>query len=267
MSTPDTNPIPSQPPPPRPPFRLGRWIFWTLALALGVAAGGYLAGWLRLSPQHDPRAPLDVAAAPNWLTPYKLRRTRADPALCLDALQGAGLRFTPVPDRPLAGGCGLANAVRLVAGRELALTRATVLSCPAVLAFALWERHGLQPAAREHLGQPVTRLEHMGSFACRDINTGDGRATGRRSRHATADALDIGAFVLEDGRRISVLRDSPEPWASDAGSPAEASGSERFLRAAHASACRSFDGTLGPGYNRAHRDHFHLEVGGWKMCR
>ncbi|MDA7415129.1 extensin family protein [Xenophilus arseniciresistens] len=246
--------------------RLRRWLLRLCVLSmLAAAAGAYLAGWLRLPPRWDPLAPLVVQEPANWLTPFKLRRTRADDALCLLTLRDAGLRFSPLPDRAPVKGCGLANAVRLEAGQRTALSRPTVLSCRAALSFALWERHGLQPAAQAELGQHVARIEHLGSYACRDINTGDGRATGRRSRHATADALDVSGFTLADGRRIQLLRDAPRPWDDATALAREADA--RFLHAAHAGACRAFDGTLGPGYNSAHRDHFHLEVGGWPLCR
>ena len=241
------------------------WIVALLSLGFGLAVGAYLSGWLRVPPRFDPLAALDVSEPPNWLTPFKMRRTRADDALCLATLRDAGLRFTPVPDRPDVQGCGLTNAVRLEAGQGVQLSRPTLLSCRAALSFALCERHDLQAAARTELGQRVTRVEHLGSYACRDINTGDGRATGRRSRHATADALDVSGFTLADGRRIQLLRDAPQPW--DDAQALQRQPIARFLHAAHAGACHRFDGTLGPGYNRAHRDHFHLEVGGWPLCR
>ncbi|MDI3380419.1 extensin family protein [Xenophilus aerolatus] len=251
---------------PAPPSPRRRWP-WVLALAaaaVGTLLGLRAAGLLVLPPRHDPFAPLDVAEAPNWLTPLKLRRTRDDPAACLSALEGAGLRFEPVPDRPLQRGCGLDNAVRLRAGREVALGTPTLLSCRAALSFAMWERHELQPLARQHFGRPAVSVQHLGSYACRDINSGDGRATGRRSRHATADALDVAGVTLEGGRTLVVRRDAARPWSDGRGAadPAQA-----FLFDLQAGACRSFDGVLGPGYNAVHADHFHLEVGGWPVCR
>ncbi|RZJ07965.1 MAG: extensin, partial [Rubrivivax sp.] len=71
-----------------------------------------------------------------------------------------------------------------------------------------------------------------------------------------AEALDVTGFMLHGGRRIGVQRD----WA-DAGPDGA------FLREVHDGACRWFDGVLGPDYNAAHRDHFHLESGGWRTCR
>ena len=128
-----------------------------------------------------------------------------------------------------------------------------VASCPLAAAWALFEAHALRPAARAHLGQPVARVIHFGTYACRNINH---RPFGRRSRHATADAIDVSGFVLRDGREISLARD----WN---GGSREA----RFLRAVRDGACRFFDAVLSPDYNAQHRDHFHFDLGGFRACR
>ena len=73
---------------------------------------------------------------------------------------------------------------------------------------------------------------------------------------AEADALDVAGFVLSDGRRVRVL----SGWRGDARDAA-------FLRDVHAGACRVFDAVLGPDYNAAHHDHFHLDRGSLKVCR
>jgi hypothetical protein len=40
-----------------------------------------------------------------------------------------------------------------------------------------------------------------------------------------------------------------------------------FLREVRDGSCRLFTGVLGPDYNAAHHDHFHLDMGSWQMCR
>ena len=47
----------------------------------------------------------------------------------------------------------------------------------------------------------------LGTNNCRRIGGG---SDGNWSEHATGNAIDVSAFVLEDGRRISVLKD----WTS-----------------------------------------------------
>jgi hypothetical protein len=228
---------------------IGGLAFLALALMLLVAAGR-----IAVPPELNPFAPLDIRDAPGFLTSFKVARARADPDLCRAVLDRAGLRFEPVPDQVTGEGCGFAGAGRIARLSRATLSSPVVLSCRAALALALYERHGLAAAARTHLGSPVARIEHMGTYSCRNINHAP---TGRRSRHATADAIDIGGFVLADGRRLTLIGD----WASEDAARAA------FLREARDAACRWFDVTLSPFYNALHRDHFHLDMGGGRACR
>lgn len=243
----------------RPHWR--RWLTLALCMAISAAYGLY-SGAIVVPARFNPWAPLDVAAPPNFLTGYKLWRTRNDPARCLSALERTGMQYDRLPDRVTGAGCGFSNAVRLRTA-NVRFGAPLPLSCPMALSFYMWEKHALQPAAQQHFGQRVTAVEHLGSYACRNINTGKSfvRSTSR-SRHATADALDIAGLTLTNGEHISVLHD----WhhRDDAG---PASREALLLADAHKGACRFFNGTLGPEYNAVHQDHFHLETGGYWMCR
>jgi len=128
-----------------------------------------------------------------------------------------------------------------------------VLSCPAAVSLAMWERHDVQPAAQRRFGRAATGIEHFGSYACRNIR---GREAGPRSRHASADALDVAAVVLEGGRRVSVA----SHWRADGPEAA-------FLRDLHRGACRWFDVVLGPDHDAAHADHLHVDRGPGRACR
>lgn len=226
---------------------------WVLLAVLVLALGLVLAvqrGWRELPARWDPRTPLDVRAPPDWLSGWRLWRLRRDPALCAQVLATSQLDYVTQPDSRLNSDCPLRNIVRVRAG-EVGLNTSFLATCSLAVSYALFERHGVQPLAQEFFGQPVTRIEHFGSFACRRIG-----GSRRWSRHATANALDIGAFRLADGRSISLSGH----WRSE--------GDEaRFLRALRDAACEHFQGVLGPDYNAAHHDHFHLEVGGFGMCR
>ena len=227
----------------------------TLLVLVLLAAGAALAywrGWVQLPPAWDPWAPLDVRDVPNWLTSYKLSRLQNDRALCDQALATSGLRYSRQADSPANAKCPLQNVIR-VQGGEVALSSSFVASCPLAVALALFERHQLQPAAQRIFGQPVTQIDHLGSFACRNVYN---RSSGRLSQHASANALDVAGFRLTDGRRISVLAD----WTG-AGDKA------MFLRQVSNGACRSFNTVLGPQYNAAHRNHLHLDMGRWSICR
>nr|WP_218167994.1 MULTISPECIES: extensin family protein [unclassified Pseudomonas] len=209
-------------------------------------------GWVPLPDEWNPWAPLDVRASPNLLTRFKLGRLQDDPALCDQVLKTSGLRVAHQADSPADAACPLRNTLR-VQGADVGLSSSFLASCPLAVAFALFERHSLQPAAQAVFGQAVTRVDHLGSFACRNIYN---RANGRLSQHASANALDIAGFRLADGRTISVLKD----WPGD-GERA------RFLRQVRDGACKDFNVVLSPDYNAAHRNHFHLDMGRWWVCR
>lgn len=223
-----------------------------LLLLGGAVAVGVWRGWVPFPDEWNPWAPLDVRASPNLLTRYKLGRLQDDPVLCDQVLKTSGLRVSRQADSPAGAACPLRNTLR-VQGAEVGLSSSFLASCPLAVAFALFERHSVQPAAQAMYGQAVTRVDHLGSFACRNIYN---RAEGRLSQHASANALDIAGFRLADGRSISVLK----------GWPGEGSDA-RFLRQLRDGACNTFNVVLSPDYNAAHRNHFHLDMGRWWVCR
>ncbi|WP_371920709.1 extensin family protein [Pseudomonas sp. S5D5] len=223
-----------------------------LLLLAGAAVLGVWRGWVPLPAEWNPWAPLDVRAAPNLLTRFKLGRLQDDPALCDQVLKTSGLRVSHQADTPADAACPLRNVLR-VQGADVGLSSSFLASCPLAVAFALFERHSLQPAAQAVFGQAVTRVDHLGSFACRNMYN---RAEGRLSQHASANAVDIAGFRLADGRSISVLKDWP--GEGDAA---------RFLRQVREGACNDFNVVLSPDYNAAHRNHFHLDMGRWWVCR
>jgi len=199
----------------------------------------------------------DVARPARGLgsTPRGYRQS-AGQSSCIADLDAAGVRFDPLPDTYAAPGCNKLGTVQLsaLAGDEgpFGISNLGPVKCGTAKAFSAWARFGVDRAARQILGSPLMRIETMGSYACRNVS-----GTSRRSAHARADAIDVSAFVLEDGRRISLQGD----W--NGGTPAE----REFLRIVHKSACKRFGTVLGPEYNAAHRDHFHLEGTGPRFCR
>jgi hypothetical protein len=211
-----------------------------------------------IPPRVAPWVELKLDDPPGRVRDWKQARATSAPERCLAVLTENAVEHTALPDRETGPGCGFRNAVRIDRIGEATLTPVS-LSCRATLSLALWERQDLQPLARALLGAPVRRLEHFGSYACRGVY---GREDARRSSHATADALDVAGLVLTDGRRLRIARDhrltAREPDAATA----------RFLDEIEQRACRSFSVVLGPSYNAAHRDHFHLEkTGGMHFCR
>jgi len=225
-------------------------------LAVGLIAAllglGLSRGWLSVPPEWSPNVPLDLDAPPNLLTRYKLSRLSDDRDLCARVLAQAAMTYRPLPDETTGPQCGLFDAVTIERTAS-EVGAAFSLTCRTAVALALWEKHAVTPAAERYFGSPVHRIEHFGSYACRNVY---GRPSATRSRHATAEAFDVAGFVLADGRRIRVLGD----WNEN--SPAAS-----FLHDVRDGACRFFDGVLSPDYNAAHRDHLHLDRGRYRYCR
>jgi len=226
-----------------------------LIVALFVAGALFLAarGWLAEHPEHDPWAPLNLNDPPGWATQRKLTALRGDPAECHAVLERSSVAFAALP---AAGEGPCRREDRTVLGEGPLAPSAPPTTCVVGAAFELWLRHGLQPAAGALLGSPVARIEHFGAYSCRRVY---GRDSGPWSEHATGNALDIGAFVLDDGRRISVAGD----WTGEGEEAA-------FLRLARDEACDVFGTVLSPDYNAAHADHLHLDQaarGFGGMCR
>ena len=245
----------------RPPRRpLGGLLFLLLVAFAGWALW---SGALRVPDAWNPWAPLRIDDPPNVLTRFKFDRVSGDRDICRATLAQAQLEASPLEDRTTAPGCGFDNAFR-ISRTSVAVGEPFPLSCRAALSLAMWERHALQQAARRHLGSAVSRIEHFGSYACRNLY---GREAGRRSQHATADAFDIAGFVLEDGRRIAVLADWERAAEAEVDGESQPDPEAAFLRELRDGACDWFDVVLGPDYNAAHADHFHFDRGRARICR
>ncbi len=223
----------------RLPSRFDRWAFPLLILAAFALT---VRGWIVAHPEHNPWAPLDLADPPGWATERKLAALRSDPGECRAVLERSGVAFTAL-DPVGEGAC--ARPDRTVLTDYPLSPSKPPTTCAIAAALELWLRDGVKPAAAAHLGSEVARIEHFGTFSCRRLY---GRAEGAWSEHATGNAIDIAAFVLADGRRVSVLDD----W-QDGGAEAA------FLKQVRDAGCRVFGTVLSPDYNAAHRDHLHMD--------
>jgi hypothetical protein len=221
-----------------------------LAVGLFIFAGLHFA-WIRVPPNMLPWGRVDLDAPPGWSPRFRINSLAADGPQCLMTLARSQLLYKPLPERPEKDGCGLKAGVQIERS-HIPYNQVFEARC-AVAAGLYWFERDLEDLAREHLGAGVTRIDHWGTYACRNINASQ---EGRRSQHATANAIDIAGFALSDGTTVQVLRD----WGAD-------NPKGRFLAAAHKSACRYFNAVLGPGYNEAHRNHFHLDLGRARICR
>jgi hypothetical protein len=162
----------------------------------------------------------------------------------------ADYRFDAEAKPPiLQGPCGIAAPIRLRGLRgwpSVEFSPPPTIARPAALALDSWLASRVQPAAREILGAPVTRIFVVASYDCRTRNSDPWE---KLSSHALGAAVDISGFVTVRGDRIMVKHYWP-PFSRTAA----------FLRRVYHGACGIFGIVLGPETNALHRNHFHLEV-------
>ena len=128
----------------------------------------------------------------------------------------------------------------------VAVTPSATLACPIVSALDKWLADSVQPAAMRWFGVRVVEIKQISAYSCRGMN---GNSRAHISEHAFGNALDIAAFTLADGRRITV-KDGWRGMAEEQG----------FLRDVQGAACQQFNTVLAPGSNAHHADHIHVDL-------
>lgn len=212
----------------------------------------------RLPPEDLPFIPIDLDRPVGFATGMKLAGLRSASDACANAIAGSKLAVTWLPDRDPGGFCRLHDVVQIERS-GIPWSAPPRTTCALAAALYVWEREVVAAAAAHHLGTTVTRIDHLGTYACRTVRGSagsDARPGGRPSEHASANAIDVAGFRLANGGRITVARD----WSGDG--PAAA-----FLHDVRDGGCRLFRAVLSPDYNAAHADHFHLDMGRWDICR
>jgi hypothetical protein len=86
-------------------------------------------------------------------------------------------------------------------------------------------------------------VSHLGIYNYRKI-----AGSANLSRHSHALAIDLSGFTLANGTKITVEHD----WKSGANS--------KILHDIRNMLCKHFDVVLSPDYNKAHYNHFHIDL-------
>ena len=155
-------------------------------------------------------------------------------------LATAGAQAEPLPR------LGPAQGNPVAAFGPVAVKPTATLACPIVSVLDHWLTESVQPAAMRWFGARVVEIKQISAYSCRGMN---GNSRAHISEHAFGNALDIAAFTLADGRRISV----ETGWK---GMPEE----QGFLHDVQATACREFTTVLAPGSNVYHYNHIHVDL-------
>lgn len=152
----------------------------------------------------------------------------------------------PYPQRQELPRLGPSRGDPVGAVDPVSVKPAATLACPIVSMLDRWFAESVQPAAQRWFGTRVVEIKQISAYSCRGMN---GNPHAHISEHAFGNALDISAFTLADGRRITVK----DGWR---GLPEE----QGFLRDIQGSACQLFNTVLAPGSNPQHADHFHVDL-------
>jgi hypothetical protein len=141
---------------------------------------------------------------------------------------------------------GPAQGNPVTAVGPVAIKPVATLACPIVSELDRWLADTVQPSAMRWFGVRVAEIKQISAYSCRGMN---GNSHAHISEHAFGNALDVAAFVLADGRRVTVK----DGWR---GMPEE----QGFLRDVQSGACAHFTTVLAPGSNVYHYDHIHVDL-------
>jgi hypothetical protein len=232
----------------RPPGSIGNQPRWPIARAPVAASQGNYQGGHQAPAPREP----NVAAPSNG--PISLtapgiapQQDYADPPR--EPYPSTPSAPYPQPSYslpPAAPRLGPAQGNPVSAFGQVSMKPAATLACPVVSALDRWLTDSVQPAAMRWFGVRVVEIRQISAYSCRGMN---GNPHAHISEHAFGNALDIAAFTLADGRRVTVKGG----WR---GMPEE----QGFLRDVQGAACQQFNTVLAPGSNSHHEDHIHVDL-------
>jgi len=164
-------------------------------------------------------------------------------------LRAADVVFEPVeaPAGPLDG-CVIEAPVRFMAvtvgKRRVDLNAKPVFSCAFALQFSDFVKNLLAPLSGGTMNASLVAIDTGSGYECRSRNHD---AQAKLSAHAKGLALDVGAFVFSDGRKVWIDA-QPDPQST------------AYVKALRTAACGWFTTVLGPGSDPYHASHLHFDI-------
>jgi hypothetical protein len=215
----------------------------TARLAELKAGAGEAGLDLASAPAPEP----EVAAAPPLTRKEKRKKAREAAsmagAVCgIPAIKGEAM--APITSKVEA--CGVAEPVRLTSVSGVRLSQAATVDCSIAKSLNAWVDEVAQPA----FDGKLVELQVAAHYICRGRNNVKGA---KISEHGKGRAIDISAFVLSDGKVLTVKQNY-----------------NKLLRKIYKAGCGYFKTTLGPGSDGYHEDHFHFDASarkGGAYCR
>jgi hypothetical protein len=150
------------------------------------------------------------------------------------------------PIKSKVRGCGVEDPVAITSIAGVRLSQTATVDCSIAKALNAWVDEVAQPAFNGNL----VELRVAAHYSCRSRNNIKGA---KISEHGKGRAIDIAAFVLSNGKVLTVAQNY-----------------NKLLRRIYKAGCGYFMTTLGPGSDGYHEDHFHFDASarkGGAYCR
>jgi hypothetical protein len=176
---------------------------------------------------------------------FETKGLRAPESACLINPRSLG-QVSSAPDIHESSGCEVENRYEVQSLGGVEFSQTATMNCGLTGPLNDWLGNTVQNSAQDNFGERVVAIDVAASYSCRPRNNKRGA---KMSEHGYGNAIDIAAFTLESGRKVSVLKD----YYGN-------SSSQRFLRQVRSEACGEFATVLGPGSDANHRDHIHLDL-------
>ncbi len=181
---------------------------------------------------------------------------------CKVALKNINIEFEALPPFGGANGCGSVAPLRVRSIAGILLLPPIITNCEMAEALYGWIGTSLAVSATDDLGKQLVQINTASDYVCRRRNN---LSTGKLSEHGKANALDIGSLQFSDGMQMSIKGD----W-SGLKAKLGISKDAAFLKRIRRDACIRFTTVLGPGTDKYHGDHFHVDLAerqnGFRIC-
>ncbi len=173
------------------------------ASGTGNTGRGVTASWPLTLTEVEARKAAAASSTKSVWSHADVKAARQQCAAILKRIAAVAVYEEPIKE----GECGDPAPIRLISlGRkpEVVISPPALVNCEMAEAMHTWLKSGLQPLARQHLGGPIVKIVTMSDYSCRNAY---GRARGRLSQHALANALDIAGFITSKGDTTMLLAD------------------------------------------------------------
>lgn len=166
---------------------------------------------------------------------------------CRQRLRKLGVVFRDIPRISNGPSCGIDYPIEVSGlSGNIGVRPAVKLNCQVTEAFAKWVKYELAPSSRYRYWSGVQTIKPLGGYSCRTMNSRRGNPM---SEHARGNAIDVGKFVLKNGKEIDVRKKGFFAFRE-----------KGLLKAVRSDSCKYFNTVLGPGSDPFHKDHFHFDL-------